>query len=194
MSPELSAKFDTYENLLKKWSKTINLVAPSTLSDIRRRHILDSLQLCKLMPDNISNLLDLGSGAGFPGLVLAMARPQTSVTMVESDERKCSFLRTVSRETSTPVIIHNARVENVGISSPDFITARALSSLSSLLKMTNRWWENNSEIKLIFPKGENWMKEVAEAQIDYSFALQEHQSETDAAGRILLISDVRSVK
>lgn len=194
MSPDLSAKFDAYENLLRKWSKTINLVAPSTLSEIRRRHIIDSLQLSKYFPENASTLLDIGSGAGFPGLVLAMVSPDISVSMIESDERKCSFLRTVSRETSTPVIIHNARVENVNILAPDVITARALSSLNSLLRMTRRWWIENPAISLIFPKGENWTKEVGEAKIDHSFTLQDYPSETDPSARILVIRDIHEIK
>lgn len=194
MSPELSAKFDAYENLLRKWSKTINLVAPSTLADIRKRHILDSLQLEKHIPNDTKILLDIGSGAGFPGIVLAMAKPDVTVNLVESDERKCSFLRTVSRETFTPVVVHTARVENVDNISPDVITARALASLSSLLAMTEKWWKDNPAITLILPKGENWQTEVSEAQKTYQFSLQNHPSATDGSAAILVIRDIHHIK
>ncbi len=194
MSPELSAKFDAYENFLRKWSKTINLVAPSTLADIRKRHILDSLQLESHIPGGTKILVDIGSGAGFPGMVLAMARPDIVVNLIESDERKCSFLRTVSRETFTPVVIHNDRAENVDISNPDVITARALSSLLSLLSLTEKWWRNNPSLTLIFPKGENWKNEVAEARNFYFFSLSDQPSTTDASARILVIRDIRTTK
>lgn len=104
-------KFAQYEALLKKWQPAINLVSPDTLSEIRTRHIEDSAQLVDLIPAGAKTLFDLGSGAGFPGLVIAMMRPDLEVHLVESDQKKCAFLSTVSRETKTPVIIHNSRVE-----------------------------------------------------------------------------------
>ena len=154
MPPDLMTKLSTYRTLLGKWGKVINLVAPSTLKDIQKRHFEDSLQLAAFIPRDTEILLDLGSGAGFPGLVLAMTLPLIQVHLVESDQRKCSFLATVSRETNTPAVIHNSRIEDIGSSiRPDVITARALADLKNLLRITEAFWSNQRTITLLFPKG-----------------------------------------
>ena len=155
-STELSTKLNKYHELLLKWSKVINLVAPSTLSDAKMRHFIDSTQIIPLIPADAKILFDIGSGAGFPGMVLAIECPNISVHLIESDTKKCSFLSTISRETNTPVLIHNRRIESVDKLEdikPDVITARALASLSELLTLTAQWWDNNPQITLIFPKG-----------------------------------------
>ena len=114
MSPEITEKLRKYESLLLKWQKTINLVSSSTLKDVWARHFEDSLQIIDLVPDTVKTVWDLGSGAGFPGLVLAIARPDLSVNLVESDVRKSAFLQNVSRETmSGNVYIRNGRLEDM---------------------------------------------------------------------------------
>ena len=111
MTPEQTDRLRLYVDLLKKWQKTINLVGKNTLEDAWDRHILDSAQLSAHIPQH-ATLLDIGSGAGFPGLVLAILRPDISVTLVESDTRKCVFMQTVARETHCGnVTVLNDRVE-----------------------------------------------------------------------------------
>ncbi len=189
--PELQGKLDLYDILLRKWQKTINLVSPATLADLETRHFADSLQLVDLLPASTKRLYDLGSGAGFPGLVLAMARPDISVTLIESDQRKCVFLQTVSRETVTPVKVETARVENLVLPAPDVITARALADLTTLLEMTERWWTSWPECTLIFPKGANADEEVFIARTRYAFDLKTVPSQTNPAAKILILTQVK---
>ncbi len=190
-SPGLRAKLDLYDILLRKWQKTINLVSPATLSDLEARHFDDSLQLASLIPSSAKRLYDIGSGAGFPGLVLAMARPDLLVTLIESDQRKCVFLQTVSRETVTPVKVENARVEHLTLPAPDVITARALADLTTLLELTERWWSSWPDCTLIFPKGANADEEVFAARTRYGFDLKTVASETNPAAKILVLTQVK---
>ncbi|HOO51539.1 MAG TPA: 16S rRNA (guanine(527)-N(7))-methyltransferase RsmG [Alphaproteobacteria bacterium] len=196
-SPELQNKLSLYKTLLLKWSKAINLVSPSTLQDIDSRHFEDSLQIEPLLPSGAKVLFDFGSGAGFPALVLAMAREDLEVHVFESDQKKCAFMGSVSRETFIPVIIHNERVEHVDIQKlpkPDVVTARALSSLKSLLDMAQRWWESNEDLLLIFPKGEKSEAEILEAREFFSFDLEEFPSSTDSRSKILRIRHVQTIE
>ena len=186
----LDEKIDAYERLLKKWQNTINLVGPSTLSEAKKRHFEDSLQLLKHIPVAAKTLYDLGSGAGFPGLVLAMAKPDLDVHLIESDARKCQFLKTVSRETETPVTVHNQRIESANLPPPDVLTSRALANLSTLFKLTQKWWENNTKILLVFPKGENFQQELGEAQKIYRFEHKVIPSQTDRAASIILVQNI----
>lgn len=195
-STTLSPKLLKYEELLLKWSKVINLVAPSTLADAKNRHFIDSTQIIPLIPAEAKTLFDIGSGAGFPGMVIAIECPNISVHMIESDTKKCSFLSTISRETNTPVIIHNRRIESVdsldGVK-PDVITARALASLSELLALTKQWWEINPQLTLIFPKGAKANEEILEAQKTYRFHVESIPSQTDKIAQILVLRDVQKL-
>ena len=192
----LSPKLAKYEELLLKWSKVINLVAPSTIPDAKMRHFIDSTQIIPLIPEGTKTIFDIGSGAGFPGMVIAIERPDISVHLIESDTKKCSFLGTVSRETDTPVIIHNRRIESVdnlnGVK-PDVITARALASLTELLSLTRQWWDNHPQLTLIFPKGAKADEEIAEAQKSYSFHVESIPSQTDKMAQILVLKNVRKL-
>ncbi|MEK7802279.1 MAG: 16S rRNA (guanine(527)-N(7))-methyltransferase RsmG [Pseudomonadota bacterium] len=195
LNPDLSGKLSIYKALLIKWSKAINLVSPSTLTDIDARHFNDSLQLLKFIPEDTKTLLDIGSGAGFPGLVLALARPDMSVHLVESDQRKCSFLSAVSRETNIPVIINNARVEAVDKSiAPNVITARALADLTTLLKLTEKFWLDNKALTLILPKGAKWSQEVIDAKIKYDFSYEHHTSLTEKDAAVLVLTNIKYLK
>lgn len=170
VSRESLEKLQAYDVLLHKWQKTINLVSPNTLQNSWERHILDSVQVA----DNVSReslvLYDLGCGAGFPGLVIAMLRPDINVHLIESDQRKCSFMRAVSRETSTPVTIHNNRIENIDLPAPNIITARALASLKDLLTLCEKW--KNSDTTMLFLKGETHEQEIREAQEVYDISVK----------------------
>ncbi|MDY0029688.1 MAG: 16S rRNA (guanine(527)-N(7))-methyltransferase RsmG [Pseudobdellovibrionaceae bacterium] len=193
---QLEEKLSIYKSLLVKWSKAINLVAPSTLKEIEIRHFQDSLQLLDFIPETAKTLFDFGSGAGFPALVLAMAKPDLAVHVFESDQRKCAFMGAVSRETFIPVIIHNERVENVDIKTlptPDVISARALAPLRSLLDLSRVWWEGREELLLLFPKGEKAEAEILEAKMAYSFDLEICKSKTDPRAKILQLRNVKSL-
>lgn len=191
VSRETEEKLGIYHALLLKWQKTINLVSPATLDQAEVRHFRDSTQILPLLPPPTKILYDLGSGAGFPGLVIAIARPDIQVHLMESDQRKCQFLRTVSRETDIPVTIHTSRIESVDISAPDVITARALASLEVLLGLTQKWWVQNPNLTLIFPKGERADEEINAACKTYKFDLKAVPSKTDSNAKILQLQNVR---
>ena len=120
--------------MLEKWQPRINLIANSTLLDIWHRHIFDSAQLAQHVPTDTKIILDVGSGAGFPGLVLAIMTGAT-VHLVESDQRKSIFLHTVSRELELNTVIHNKRIETLPPLGAEIITARALASVEKLLTL-----------------------------------------------------------
>jgi 16S rRNA (guanine527-N7)-methyltransferase len=189
---ETKAKLDAYEGLLQKWQSKINLVGPSTIKDARIRHFADSLQIASCIPVSAKVLYDLGSGAGFPGLVLAMARPDLTVHLIESDQRKAAFLQTVSRETATPVTLHIRRIEQVDLPPPDVITARALASLSELLRLSECWWSRRPDCVLIFPKGAAAEEEIDAALEKYEFDQCSTPSKTDSKAKILCLTKVRN--
>lgn len=161
VSRESLDKLRAYDALLHKWQKTINLVSPNTLPESWERHILDSVQLNEYVSRESSVLYDLGCGAGFPGLVLAMLRPELEVHLIESDQRKCSFMRAVSRETNTPVKVHNARIEETSLPAPDVVTARALASLDDLLGFCEAW--ANPGMCGLFLKGARYNEEIKDS-------------------------------
>ena len=189
VSRETLAKLKIYEQLLQKWQKSINLIGPATLNDIWLRHFQDSLQLIPYIPPG--NLWDIGSGAGFPGMPLAMTKNDNAVTLVDSDQRKCAFLKSVSRETRTNVTVINDRIERITpVNSVQCITARALAPLISLLNQLDKIIFLNPFIRLVFLKGENWRDEVLSADKIYAFTLDTHSSVVDKAGMILIITNI----
>jgi 16S rRNA (guanine527-N7)-methyltransferase len=193
VSRETIAKLSTYAAVLKEWQRTINLVAPSTLADIWGRHFADSAQLLALAPAGAKRWLDLGSGAGFPGLVLAIILAEqggANVTLIESDQRKAAFLREVARQTGAPVDILCERIEMRATQAKvDVITARALAPLPRLLELAAPYFSD--ETVGLFLKGREAQAEVNAAlkRWDFSFAL--HPSQTDAEGRVV---EVRALK
>lgn len=192
VSRESFEKMLQYQGLLKKWQKAVNLVSNKTLEEAWERHFLDSAQLLPLIPDDVNVLADLGCGGGFPGLVLAMCRPDLDVHLVESDEKKCQFMRTVSRETQTPVSIHTMRIEAAYEAvQPDLITARALASLEKLLGYASPWAAANPALKMLFLKGENAASEIEDARRIYDFEVEDFPSETDPLARILYVQNLR---
>ncbi|MCB9990195.1 MAG: 16S rRNA (guanine(527)-N(7))-methyltransferase RsmG [Rhodospirillales bacterium] len=192
MLPEDSRqKLKQYLALLRKWQCSINLVSPATLDHAWERHFEDSLQLAALIPEE-AVLFDLGCGAGFPGLVLAIARPDIKVTLIESDTKKCTFLSTVSRETMTPVSVVNQRIESaVTDSIPTIITARALASLDKLLGYVMPWAKANPDLVLLFLKGRQAADEVTDALRLYDFTYEMVPSRTDSEAQIVRISNLR---
>lgn len=182
VSRETFLKLQIYEALLLKWQKRLNLVSVSSLDHLWERHFLDSLQLLRIIPRETKTVCDLGSGAGFPGLILAMAT-NLSVTLIESDRRKCSFLQTVSRETQTAVTVLNQRIETVPAESFDLITARALAPLSQLLAWATPF--SHPKTVMLFLKGKNLEKELKEVDFLTDLAFKSYPSLTDCQGHIL---------
>ena len=194
VSRETAEKLEHYYQLLIKWQKAINLVSPQSLKEVEKRHFADSAQLAAFVPDNCRTLADLGSGAGFPGLVLAVLRPEIGVHLVESDERKCEFLRTVSRETGAGAIVHAKRIEEVYEDiRPDAVTARALASMAELCGYCLPWARANPALALLFLKGERAGEEIKEAQKTYVFEHVLTPSDTDRAAAIVRLSNLSCV-
>ncbi|MGH1378471.1 MAG: 16S rRNA (guanine(527)-N(7))-methyltransferase RsmG [Alphaproteobacteria bacterium] len=189
VTDEAFEKIETYHELLLKWNKAINLVSPKTINQAWHRHFIDSAQLSKILPDGIKIYADLGCGGGFPGMVLAIMHPEITVHLVESDERKGQFMRTVARETGTKnVKIHTKRVEAaINDFCPDFVSARALSSLENLFDYCLPWAEENKDLKFCFLKGERADDEISEAKKRYSFEYKSIQSITDNSAQLLFI-------
>ncbi len=184
------AKLDKYDTLLLKWQKAINLVGPATLEDRANRHFLDSVQLIRYLPSTDVTLVDIGSGAGFPGLVLAMLGVR-EVHLVESDIRKATFLREVSRETSLPVTIHDKRVESCDISGMNVLTARALAPLVDLLGYMDRLGHGSPATVGLFLKGAQAEAEIEKARKKWDFEVESFQSLTEPEAQILRITALK---
>ena len=192
LDESLADKLHAYENLLTQWQSRINLIGSGTSDNIYDRHILDSLQAEKLIPYGAA-VADIGSGAGFPGLVLAIARSDIQVTLIEADAKKCAFLHAVSRETKVGVAIENFRIEKATqkMAAPDYISARALASLDKLLRFVGPWVTQGA--KCLFWKGENFATEIAEARANgWEFDVIEHVSLTHPNARILELSHIQN--
>jgi 16S rRNA (guanine527-N7)-methyltransferase len=197
VSRETIDKLLTYEALLRQWQKTINLVAESTLDAVWSRHFADSAQLLALAPPGAKRWLDLGSGAGFPGLVLAImlaGRDGTKVTLVESDTRKAAFLGEVARRTGAPVDIRPERIENAAtqskLGSVDVITARALAPLPRLLELAAPAFSDHTVG--LFLKGREAETEVDAAKERWAFAGELQPSLTDLSGRIVVVRALKA--
>lgn len=187
----MKQSLEKYQELLHKWQKTINLVSNTTLADSWNRHFEDSLQVLPHIPENTKNLVDIGSGAGFPGLVIAIERPDISVTLIESDQKKCSFMKSVSRETLSVTNVVCERIEKAQLDfTPDLITARALASLDKLFTLCEKWIEESAELQFLLLKGQTYQDEISDAQKSWKFDYEVHPSKTDENGVILSISKI----
>ena len=154
VSRETSDKLHLYADLLTKWQKSINLVSAKTLADLWERHILDSAQLLSYLPKTPHRILDLGSGAGLPAVILAILSDH-HIEMVESDARKCAFMQTALRETGTKAVIHNERLETLAFRDADIITARAFAPLDRLLSWTQSQHKDGQVFWLLKGRGVN---------------------------------------
>ena len=173
--------------MLRQWSARINLVAASTLDDPWRRHFLDSAQFLPLVPPSAANLVDFGSGAGFPGLVLAvMGMP--NVELVEADARKCAFLREAARVAGAAVTIHNRRIESQPARPAAVVTARACAALDRLLVLAQPFVA--PETVCLFAKGEQAGQELEAAQQRWKFDVRSEPSRSDPRGVILCLSRI----
>lgn len=187
VSRETRAKLNVYLDLLRRWNPAINLVAKGTLADAEQRHVADSAQLYRHIPNPAARLVDLGSGGGFPGLVLAILGCR-DVHLIESDARKAAFLREVSRETDTAVTIHPARAEAIAPLDAAIVTARAFAPLARLLPLARRHLAPGGQCLLL--KGAKAEDELTEAGQSWTMSMQRVPSETDAAGCLLILSSL----
>ena len=167
-------------------------MAPETLGDARHRHFDDSLQLLKLAPANWHSWTDLGSGGGFPGLVIALARPEMQVTLIESDRRKAGFLRTVARDAGVRPTIVAERIETVARLGSDVVSARALAPLHKLLPLVERHIAPDG-IALL-QKGKTVDAEIERALEDWHFDCEKVRSEIDPTSVILRIGDIKRAR
>lgn len=232
VSRETIERLTTYEALLRQWQKAVNLVAPSTLDAVWHRHFADSAQILHLAPAGARSWVDLGSGAGFPGLVVAIllaerdspppggegvgvgglptadvlrfpppqpsptrgeGEAQPQVTLIESDSRKCAFLREVARKTGITVEILSTRIEAVAtqakLDSPEVVSARALAPLDRLLGLAAPLF--TSSTVGVFLKGREAAAEIETAAKAWTFAVEMVPSITETTGRVVVIRDLQ---
>lgn len=181
VSRETLGKLEKFGNLAIEWNKAINLISPSTVPDIGWRHVVDSAQILPHIPSTAKHIVDLGSGGGFPALILAiLGAPK--VTMIESDKRKCVFLREASRQLCLANIsIINSRIEAAPPQQADIVTARALANLEKLIA-----WARPHGSHFIFPKGEHYRSEILELG-DHSYQIDVQPSVTDENAAIITV-------
>ena len=192
VSRETEEKLRAYEALVRKWSPTINLVAAASLNTIWQRHIVDSAQLVHLAPPNTRHWADLGSGAGFPGLVVAVllqaGSHATMVTLLESDQRKATFLRTCVRELSLDVTILAERIEEASPLDADIVSARALAPLPRLIPLVHRHLAPDG--MALLPIGQSAQTEIDEARKTWHFQIETSLSHTQPAATILRLERI----
>nr|WP_232818340.1 16S rRNA (guanine(527)-N(7))-methyltransferase RsmG [Elioraea thermophila] len=190
LSPDQRRRLEAYADLVRSWSRRINLVAPGDLNHLWHRHILDSAQLADLLPPSATRLADLGSGAGFPGLVLALLTDRET-HLVERDQRKAAFLREATRLLGAPATIH---AEDAALLPPlmaDVITARAFAPLPGLLPLIVRHLRPRGVALL--PKGRSVDRELTEVAGSWTMRLERFPSRTDPSATILRVSEVARV-
>ncbi|MCC5779927.1 16S rRNA (guanine(527)-N(7))-methyltransferase RsmG [Nitratireductor sp. B36] len=191
VSRETYERLVAFESVFRRWSRRINLAAPSTLNDLWERHILDSAQLLRLAPEAL-RWLDVGSGGGFPGAVMAILladKPGAEVHLVESNRKKAAFLIAALNEVGVFPRVHAKRIEDCYdvVPTPQIVTARALASLPLLIELTEPWLRTGA--RALFHKGRDYQREVEESGNTWRFDLIEHEDKVDAAAIILEVSN-----
>ena len=189
VSRETMTRLEAYIALLRKWQPRINLVSADSLADVWRRHVLDSAQLMALAPAG-GTWLDLGSGAGFPGLVTAILGEHAQ-HLVESDERKCVFLREAARAAAVSVAVHNLRAEDLTGVAADVVTARAVAPLGELLGLAAPHGAQGGIY--LFHKGQDMVQELTEATKYWKMGVLVVKSVSDPTGRVLRIEGAEHV-
>lgn len=194
VSRETIAKLQQFSDLVIKWTAKINLISKNDAADIWNRHIIDSAQIFLLAPKT-GHWVDMGTGGGFPGIVAAIMSNfeggEHRFTFIESDQRKCAFLRTALRELDLTTTIYTERIEKLEPQHADILTARALADLSDLLHYSDRHLSPGGVA--IFPKGENWQAEVSKANDVWSYQYETVKSTTNPAAAVLKIKDIKIV-
>jgi 16S rRNA (guanine527-N7)-methyltransferase len=189
VSRESEQKLRSYVALLSEWQVKMNLVSKASMADVWRRHIADSLQLLRLMPQDRQVIADLGSGAGFPGMVLALAGPH-QVHLYESIGKKALFLRETIRATGANAEVHQMRIEDVAAPPKvDFVTARALAPLDRLLELALPFLTTGATG--LFMKGQDVDEELTKATKSWRIKFDKHPSLTDSRSVILAVTEAR---
>jgi 16S rRNA (guanine527-N7)-methyltransferase len=191
VSRETAARLDQLVQLLLEWQPRMNLVAPSTLSVLWTRHISDSLQLLPLAPE-AKAWVDLGSGGGFPGLVIACARPEARVHLIESVKKKASFLAGAARHIGVPAVVHAVRIEDFVKNfngEAEVVTARALAPLHKLLDLAHPLLEKGAQG--LFLKGQDVEVELTQASKYWTFEPLLVPSKTNPLSRIVVVRGLR---
>jgi 16S rRNA (guanine527-N7)-methyltransferase len=194
VSRETLARLKVYADMLADWNARHNLVSSGSLADVWRRHFWDSAQLVPYIPTSAASLVDLGSGAGFPGLVIAeilRERRGFRVVLCEATAKKCRFLEAVATRLNLPVEIRQGRIEDAAPEIFDCITARACAPTTKLLAYTQRFWGRDSVVLLL--KGQNVEVELTESNKSWRMDVIRHQSRSDPSGVILEIRELHRV-
>lgn len=195
VSRETMAKLDIYAKLLSKWSPRINLVAQGSVSQVWTRHFLDSAQLIDLVPEKFESWVDIGSGGGFPGAVAAILAAgkgcSANFALVEADQRKAAFLKTLAREAGVPFAVISRRIEDLDPQAADVISARALAPLPKLLDYASKHLAIGGTA--LFLKGGRFAEELANAKKTWSFRVEVVPSMTDKEAAILKIGEIERV-
>lgn len=187
VSRETFAKLEIYAALLEKWQNSINLVSKNTLPDLWQRHFLDSAQIYPLVKDAEGALADIGSGAGFPGLVLSVLG-KADVYLVESDRRKTVFLREAARACDVNATVHACRIEDTPVTEAAIVTARALAPLPQLLDYAAPLLAEDG--RCIFLKGRTAAEEITTAREKWNFFLEKQSSIADEQGAVLMLKEI----
>jgi 16S rRNA (guanine527-N7)-methyltransferase len=187
VSRETLERLSVYLELLRRWQNAINLVGAATLADPWRRHVLDSAQLAARIPAGSTSVVDLGSGAGFPGMVLALLGVP-GVHLIEADRRKAQFLREVARETEASVVVRAERIEQMSGWLVDVITARALAPLPRLLELAERFLASDSVC--LFLKGRSGARELTDARVNWHMVSEIFPSLSEPTGMVLQLRGV----
>lgn len=188
VSRETFSRLSNYVELLEKWNRTINLIGKATTSDIWTRHIEDSLQILPLIPSSTTSIADFGSGGGLPGLVIACALPETTIWLVEKDQRKAAFLTQAASILSLKhVTVMSEKIETIE-KKFDCITARALAPLKDLCALAYPRLKQGAIC--LFPKGENFATEVEKAREEWHFNSQLHTSKTNEKSCLISITEL----
>jgi len=188
VTPDILEMFDTWHKRLLKWNKAVNLVSPSALSGFWQRHALDSWQVAAHLPGGAIHIIDLGSGAGFPGIALGIElkrRGAGEILLVEAAGKKANFLRRVARDLDLPVAVTTERAEQLITRQYDVVSARAFAPLPRLLEYAAPFWEGATVGLLL--KGEGVTAEIADAQQNWSFSTEIHKSRSSDTGKLLAI-------
>ncbi|HWC64391.1 MAG TPA: 16S rRNA (guanine(527)-N(7))-methyltransferase RsmG [Rhizomicrobium sp.] len=191
VSRETLVRLKAYAGLLQDWNTRHNLVSQASLQDLWPRHFWDSAQLVPLIPPDAKTLVDLGSGAGFPGLVLAeLLRDRLAVTLYEATAKKCAFLSAAADRMGLAVTIRNTRMEDAAPEPFDIVTARACAPLSKLLAYASTF--TGPQSRCLFLKGQNLGSELTEAHKSWKMKTRQIPSQTHPSGAILEVTDLRA--
>lgn len=193
VSRETMNALHEYETLLKKWTRQINLVGPSTISHFWERHALDCAQVLPLLGPEVQTAADFGTGAGLPGLILARLLHDRSAaahtTLIEASSKRCGFLREAARTLGVHVDIVQSKIEDTPARTVDFVTARAFAPLDKLLGYSYPWAQKGA--RMLFFKGEDVQREIDQASTNWSFQSRVTSSLTDSRGCLLEITNLQ---